>query len=346
MTEVVKQERKDSEKSGVKLLNGIAVRETVINSPVAYKIEHVAVLQLLQFMDEFHQKVLSESVTKDDFYQLFIKLDKTRRDVDWAYWREVVIDKVLNHPLAVYIHEDPCTNRSFEKPRGYAGDAELIEYFYTLDPKKKLSKVGKLAFDITVNDIAGFSVRERAMIVSENIDRICEANPKARILSIACGHVLELSYSKCAYLNSLGEFVGLDQDIKSLEVAKKRHQDKSITLYAMSIKDLFKNPESLGTFDFIYSSGLYDYLNDKVARKLNKTLFSMLNKNGELMITNFTPSTSSIGYMETFMRWDLIYRELSDMEAITNSIPSEMIERKTTFRARTNSIIYTKLQSK
>ncbi len=43
-------------------------------------------------------------------------------------WQDYCANSARPHPLAELLREDPFTRPSVEKPRGYAGDAELIDY--------------------------------------------------------------------------------------------------------------------------------------------------------------------------------------------------------------------------
>src|SRR5438128_12228 len=42
-------------------------------------------------------------------------------------WNEFV-QVCLSHPLRELLHQDPFTWRAYSKPRGYAGDAELLDF--------------------------------------------------------------------------------------------------------------------------------------------------------------------------------------------------------------------------
>ena len=66
-------------------------------------------------------------------------------------------------------------------------------------------------------------------------------------------------------------------------------------------------------FDFVYSAGLFDYLNDKLASKLIDKLYHSVSSGGTLLIPNFAPGLLEQGYMETFMDWKLIYRNEEQM---------------------------------
>jgi len=47
-------------------------------------------------------------------------------DEEW----QACIRQCREHPLLGMVHEDPFTVRAFKKPRGYAGDAELLDLIY------------------------------------------------------------------------------------------------------------------------------------------------------------------------------------------------------------------------
>ena len=43
----------------------------------------------------------------------------------------------LNHPIRDLLHQDPFTYRAFAKPRGYAGDAVMMDYIYGLGEARR-----------------------------------------------------------------------------------------------------------------------------------------------------------------------------------------------------------------
>jgi len=84
------------------------------------------------------------------------------------------------------------------------------------------------------------------------------------------------------------------------------------------LKESFKPstapPETL--YDFIYCAGLFDYLEDRICRKLMDYFYERLAPGGLLLATNVTPSNPFKSVMESFMEWHLIYRNEQQMMVI------------------------------
>jgi extracellular factor (EF) 3-hydroxypalmitic acid methyl ester biosynthesis protein len=76
------------------------------------------------------------------------------------------------------------------------------------------------------------------------------------------------------------------------------------------LKEVFKTstdpPEKV--YDLIYCAGLFDYLEDRICKKLMDYFYGLLAPGGLLVATNVTPSNPIINIMESFMEWHLIYR--------------------------------------
>ena len=122
-----------------------------------------------------------------------------------------------------------------------------------------------------------------------------------------------------------GRFVALDADAESLIEVERSVGRFGVQCELADIRKMLTGRMNYGTFDLVYSTGLYDYLKQKTAQKLSYHLFSMLKSGGKLVIANFLPTIDDIGYMEACMDWFLVYRDRHDMMGLTELIDqSEM----------------------
>ena len=97
-------------------------------------------------------------------------------------------------------------------------------------------------------------------------------------------------------------------------------------------------------FDLIYATGLYDYLLDRVAQKLTRTLFRRLEPGGSLLIANFLPDIHSDGYMEAFMDWWLIFRSEAELLHVVDVIPDTSTTDISTFVEKNQNIVFADLR--
>lgn len=264
--------------------------------------------------------------------RLFEGLLGLHRAASEEEWRDLR-GRIQSHPVRELIHEDPMTRRSFEKPRGYAGDAVLLDFIYgePVDQAEGLSPRAEAVQRYAAGRPAAASVRHRRQWLGFQIDRcadraIAAGKDGARVLSVACGHLREGHNSVALRTGAIAEFVAVDADAESLaEVAASGWA--AATPVQMSVARLLARGERLGSFDLVYSAGLYDYLDDALARKLTARLFERLEPGGRLLLTNFLPSVADVGYMETFMGWELIYRDLPAIRAFADDIDPDRIAR-------------------
>jgi SAM-dependent methyltransferase len=254
--------------------------------------------------------------------QLFNGLRSLRREASRDEWRQL-IDRGRSHSLCQIVHEDPFTSRAFNKPRGYAGDAVMMDYIYSDDGDSSVPEtgpIGKAIFHYTTSAPASAGVRERRCHVASLLDQLGAESPGRDVLAIACGHLREASVSSEVHLEKFGRFLALDADPESLDEVGSRYGRFGIKPIQADVRRMLTGRTDLGSFDLIYSTGLYDYLNDSIARRLTTNLFRDLRPGGRLVVANFLPEIRDVGYMEMFMDWHLVYRSRSDMLALTEAI--------------------------
>ena len=253
-------------------------------------------------------------------------------------------DYCFNHPIAEVLSEEPTVKQSLTKPRGYSGDADLIDYLYRIKGcSKEASYITRELFSINLENSSCASVRWRAKHLSEKfVELRHNKNERLSCLSVASGHIRELGYVHNAE-QVFDQFVALDQDAISNTEARISHPydflqivDKSISYI---IRDGFKNQK----FDFVYSAGLFDYLNEKVAAKLVNKLYDSVEEDGELLIANFAKGTLERAYMDIFMDWKLIYRDEEEVLEFARlaGIPSDKI---TLYRDPMMNVIYMRME--
>jgi hypothetical protein len=249
------------------------------------------------------------------------ELRSTLRPDDWTLLGE----QARRHPLHDLLLESPFTRRAYEKPRGYAGDAVLMDLIYGMAPRDELSPLGGMLYGYEFDSPCFQSVRTRRAILAREIDGIAAGRPNARVLSVASGHLREIEWSRAARAGAV-EITAIDQDRDSLScIARDYYQRYRVSMVPATIGDLLRRSVRFVDIDLAYAAGLYDYLEADLARALTAALFRMLRPEGRLLIANFTPATHDAAFMETFMDWRLIYRTPEEVRSLAGSIaPSEI----------------------
>ncbi len=269
-----------------------------------------------------------------------IRLNSTKEE-----WDAIIKSILLLHPIKDILFEDPITKRCFNKPRGYSGDAVLLDMIYqyksiTLD---SISEIGRKIYEYTSNAPACKAVRYRKEYNAKMIDEIVKIKNRPNVLSVACGHIREIEVSNAAKNGLLSSYVGIDHDPKSIQVVKRDYRRYKVTALNYSVRDILTGKYILKNFDLIYVTGLYDYLTDKIAEKLTSHLFNSLSEGGVLLIANFLPDIQDVGYMESYMRWFLIYRDKPAILKLMQDIPKSRINRFEIFTQEQENIIFLKV---
>ena len=247
-------------------------------------------------------------------------------EVDEHTWEAVVLPVVLAHELHQMMLEDPYTGRAFHKPRGYAGDAEIMDYLYYRNPPAGASPLGQQLFAITTMLPNSLSIADRRHRVAQLIDNAADARHRpVRVLAVASGHLREAELSTAIRRGAVREIVALDQDLRSLEVVQRDYSRLPIKCAPQSIQRLLTPRPDLGKFDVIYSAGMFNYLPDPLAWRLFSFMFDLLSPGGTLMAANFLPGNANRAYMESFMDWRVIMRDETQMMQLVSELPAANI---------------------
>lgn len=248
----------------------------------------------------------------------------------------------IREQLGPYIYGAPFAARAYYKPRGYAGDYEMMNHLY------RAEIAGKTLYDqcvhkYFVDEPAGAAVKNRCTYLVQKMTQMFETSPAQeplKIISVASGPAVEqqlfLKEGKKFYGRE-ALFTCLDQDEESLKHAQK--QINSMDRFIKSgFKFNFKNlairnvivgglPEK--DYDLIYSAGLFDYLTEPVAQMAAQKMLSCLKPGGKLIIGNFSTDNPCIPFMELGLDWNLIYRSKEDLERMFKGLGSRIyVERE------------------
>ncbi|TIM69160.1 MAG: class I SAM-dependent methyltransferase [Mesorhizobium sp.] len=288
-----------------------------------------------------HQQIEQQKDPAEIIRRLMSHLEAMRSKVHPDVW-QALMPVVRDHPVLEYFLEDPLTRWSHDKPRGYSGDAQLLDYIYC-DPHvaesvANASEVGKALYRHTKDVPSCVAARERRDLLTRYVDEIATRNgPQAEVLAIAAGHLREANRSAALQEGRLKRWVALDQDPQSVGLITRDFQGTAVEAIDGSVRTMLTRGHKLGKFDFIYASGLYDYLAHNVAVKLTKTCLQMLKPNGTFLFANYAEGNPDAGYRETFMNWVLLLRSEADMWNIINaSVDRNTVEAQVFFGENRN----------
>lgn len=207
---------------------------------------------------------------------------------------------------------------SFKKPFGYSGDFKIIEDIYLNQPST--TGFDRLWDNRFLQLDASKATRERKEDFKQIIYDFVKSHRglNIRIMNLASGPAREIKEllevdSNNYFSNVL--FDCYDLENKAIEYAKQllnsysniNFLQKNVVRLALK-RDITQ--EITWKYDLIYSMGLFDYLEEKLAIRLIRNLRNLLKKNGMLIVSNYTVKDNNISacLMEWIAEWNLIYR--------------------------------------
>lgn len=267
------------------------------------------------------RKLIEQSLFLDAINLISGYLTHLRSQVDTHEWKTIVVPKARAHPVKALLDLDPLTNRCFTWPKGYQGDATTIDYIYYPELFSSTG-IGKGIFDVTITRQAPSAVRSRKEFAKLYLTQKMAEGVK-HFVSLGGGHLRE--WIELDGLDSEIKVISLDADQKSLQLAAEGIRGCSMEPIYANVISLIKGRSFPQDSECIYSLGLFDYLSDAIAKKLIARSFESLAPGGELCLANFSPNTADAGYIETYMNWFLIYRDVNDFKSLADTIPAEQI---------------------
>jgi Methyltransferase domain len=257
----------------------------------------------------------------------FDVLSREMDDAGPVAWRAA--SRFFHDRFGALVDLSPVAARCFHKPLGYAGDFEMMNMVYRNESLGD-TLFGRSLSRVVLDSEAGQAVRHRAPYLAGKItaavSRRAPGRP-VRILSVAAGPAMELQLllREDATLLRAGqtEIALLDQDAGALSHAREQIHALAgqaavpVTLNCLntSIRKVITDGLE-GSYDLIYSAGLFDYLRDRTARAAAARLVAALAPGGQAVIGNFAAANPTRPLMELFLDWPLHHRSADDLRRI------------------------------
>jgi extracellular factor (EF) 3-hydroxypalmitic acid methyl ester biosynthesis protein len=262
----------------------------------------------------------------DHFYKIWLMVQKFS---DFEY---KVHQKYYQNQLLPLLCTPPLNKRIYEKPLGYNGDYITMGYYYQ-DGYEGNTLYEKLIHRYTLSiPIARAVIKRLDYFYNQMCDIVLKFDDPVYISSIGSGPAREMvefiknnpHAERCIFSCLDSEGQALEKIKNDLREVKESHKREiRVNFFNHNILQFIKKTKNNvypPNQHLIYASGLFDYLNDKVASCLIKSMFSLLAEGGKIVITNFHKNISSRAYLEFLGEWYLILRDEQNMLHLVRNI--------------------------
>lgn len=291
------------------------------------------------------EKLLNEMVAlcEEHFKEKWRDFQReANRFIEEAYNRPGAIDAMKRFTESVVtpdLIDGPIWQRAYDKPLGYPGDHVVMDYVYSWQSQGD-SISGKFSHRLGLDALE--CVATRMVMMQEIITKEIAAaslDEEISISNLACGTAQEI-------VNTLDRpkidqkitFSLIDQDERALAHAYehaypysvKHGGNTQIQCFNSSFTELMKGgalTNNLPQQNLIYSVGLFDYLRDKRAKSLTRSLYQYVKPGGLLVIGNLKQSEDSgLWAGEMICDWTMYYRSEQGMRDMAEGLAYSNLE--------------------
>ena len=244
------------------------------------------------------------------------------------------------HPLLLCA---PFVHRIYEKPLGYAGDYEMVNMILR-SPYEGASLFAKLVNTFFLSQPPAEAHRNRIRYLTEQItsetERVAQLGRTPRIFNLGCGPAREVQdFLIKEDVSNLAEFTLVDFNEETLHYTanrlaelKRQYNRRTLVSYlpksvSQILRDSRRAQEGFisGSYDLVYCAGLFDYLSDRVCRKMMEILYDLVAPGGLLITTNVAAHNPVRNMMEYVGAWNLIYRDARQLASLRPSSEGESL---------------------
>lgn len=252
------------------------------------------------------------------------------------------------HPLVLC---SPFTYRTYTKPLGYAGDYEMVNMMLR-NPYEGVNLYSKLLNRVFLETAPVVAHRNRIKYLVNVLEaealRCFESGRRLKVLNLGCGPAQEVQmFIRTKEISEQCDFTLLDFNKETLDYTGKLLNDMissmgrgtKIDLIERSVHQLLKQASKgdvdmeWESYDLVYCAGLFDYLSQKVCKRLVELFTKLLSTNGLVVFTNVASTNPSIGWMEYVLEWNLVYRsdwEMLDLIPLNGTVLESDLKRDET----------------
>jgi extracellular factor (EF) 3-hydroxypalmitic acid methyl ester biosynthesis protein len=240
----------------------------------------------------------------------------------------------------------PFAYRTYHKPLGYAGDYETVNMILR-EPLEGSSMFAKTINMWLLRQPSAEAHRNRIKYLTGQLvketHRLAHQGSIAQILSLGCGPAGEVkNFLIQEELSNNARFTLLDFNDETLQhTAKVLHEAKQqyrrsteIEMVKKSVHQILKEAgkQPPQKYDLIYCAGLFDYLSDRVCKRLMNILYDMLAPSGLLLATNVHASNPNRNSMDFFLEWHIVHRNHPQLAQLKPDLaPKETFREKQEF---------------
>jgi extracellular factor (EF) 3-hydroxypalmitic acid methyl ester biosynthesis protein len=226
----------------------------------------------------------------------------------------------------------PFAYRTYHKPLGYAGDYEMVNMILR-DPLEGSSVFSKIVNSWFLSQGPAKAHRNRVnyltKLLGEETRRLVRSERRAKIFNLGCGPAGEVQeFLIRDEICNEASFVLFDFNDETLQHTKKILDDlKSkfsrrvkIEMIKKSVHQVLKEELKQGAvlqrYNVVYCAGVFDYLSDRICKRLMNIFYDKLEPGGLVVATNVDASNPSRNGMEYLLDWHLIHRNSQQLKTL------------------------------
>lgn len=286
----------------------------------------------LQLAVEVGQRLAKELVGTPTQEQVFAAVDKCLTALTTScLWGQAnrLPSAGLWEAAGKWLQHGALLHRARFKPRGYAGDDEMLRQI--CEDWRCTHPMGRHLDAYFQSHAAPNAVRNRTRLVADAIVDAVSESPSTtplRFISVGSGPGLDVAWAAARLTTAERERLKVslyDLDPRALEGATARLAGTLTTEDIHAVRaNLYRLPKShqaieASSAELVACTGFFDYLSDADAVALLQLLWQSLRPGGRLLVFNFAPHNPSRALMEWIGNWYLVYRDETAMETLARS---------------------------